>query len=42
VKNTRRGPGIYVYSPPGIVPMRTRELTIGTEPDWQPVQLSAG
>ncbi|HSZ46775.1 MAG TPA: DPP IV N-terminal domain-containing protein [Streptosporangiaceae bacterium] len=41
VKNTRSGPGIYIYNPPGIVPMRTRELTIGTEPDWQPVEVTA-
>jgi hypothetical protein len=42
VKNTRRGPGIFIYSPPGIVPVQTTLLTAGTEPDWQPVPGPAG
>jgi hypothetical protein len=37
VKNGRAGPEIFIYSPPGIVPLRNIALTNGTEPDWQPV-----
>ena len=37
VKNVRGKPGIFIWSRPGIVPIPTRKLTAGTEPDWQPV-----
>jgi hypothetical protein len=37
VRAVRRVPEIFIYSMPGAVPLPTRELTWGTEPDWQPV-----
>jgi WD40-like Beta Propeller Repeat len=38
VRNHRGTPEIYLYSPPGIVPLPARALTAGTQPDWQPVR----
>lgn len=38
VRNRRGTPEIYLYSPPGIVPLPARALTTGTQPDWQPVR----
>jgi Dipeptidyl peptidase IV (DPP IV) N-terminal region len=37
VETVRHVPEIFIYSQPGIAPLPTRELTWGTEPDWQPV-----
>ena len=38
VRNHHGTPEIYLYSPPGIVPLPSHALTAGTQPDWQPVR----
>jgi hypothetical protein len=37
VKNLRGTPTIIIIPLPGLVPLPSRVLTIGTEPDWQPL-----
>jgi hypothetical protein len=37
VKNVHGTPEIYIHSPPTVAPVIRRELTTGSQPDWQPL-----
>jgi Tol biopolymer transport system component len=39
VRNTRGKPEIYTFNPTPTAYLPPRELTTGTQPDWQPVPI---